>query len=156
MINVRHDHEGGGFTRSGMWECGSRYARMDREGCARSTLDRNRLDARVFHMPSTLRFLRKSCLRVTSTLTSIFLRKRAFVFWPFYRKELFQNFPVQSWLDCPLQKPQRTGRNKITVFGPSLTKPDLQATKYGCLNGFPKTKAICVSMMVLLRNLTVH
>lgn len=29
-------------------ECGSRYARMDREGCANSTLDRNRLDGRVF------------------------------------------------------------------------------------------------------------
>lgn len=29
-------------------ECGSRYARMDREDCANSTLDRNRLDGRVF------------------------------------------------------------------------------------------------------------
>lgn len=29
-------------------ECGSKYARMDREGCANSTLDRNRLDGRVF------------------------------------------------------------------------------------------------------------
>lgn len=103
-------------------ECGSRYARMDREGCARSTLYRNKLDARVFHMPSTLTFLRKSCLRITSTMTaSIFFKKETFRFFgPFTEKNSSRIFHCSPGLIVHYRNHKELAGIKLQSLGLAL------------------------------------
>lgn len=61
---VDGEREVGGFTSQ---ECGYGYTRLDRGWCW-ETLGRNRQDARIAHIPPTLRLLGKSRFHVTSTL----------------------------------------------------------------------------------------
>lgn len=68
-------------------ECGSRYARMDREGCADSTETdwmAGFSHAIHFNIPQEIMLthnFHNDCF--------FFFKKETFRFWPFYRKELF-------------------------------------------------------------------